>query len=281
MAEAIRINCPGCSKSLKMPEKAVGRMVECSGCGAEFRSEAGVPTRPQAQVPVPPKPAVNGPSAAELALEALGSPIKPDVRDRSGASTQGSRKLNSTRPVQQWRPSVTRRGEQRSSDRIEMLDEVEVLDDIEILDDVESLDEVEVLDDIEVLDDVEILDAPRRKNRGVGRKHSPRVLDDVEVLDFDDDPLDLPDGYEDGPKVQAPRKPKRKTSRYRTDYREKRRSNSEGRDGGTDATVIGGLAMMIGAVVWFVVGYQAGWIYPYPIYLFFVGLISFVKGILD
>ena len=42
--------------------------------------------------------------------------------------------------------------------------------------------------------------------------------------------------------------------------------------------VAGGILMMVGAIIWFVVGYMAGYIYFYPPILFVLGLISMIKG---
>jgi hypothetical protein len=50
-------------------------------------------------------------------------------------------------------------------------------------------------------------------------------------------------------------------------------------DGKAAGAIFGGLAMMVGAVIWFVVGWFAGWIFFYPPILFVFGFISFVGGI--
>ena len=49
---------------------------------------------------------------------------------------------------------------------------------------------------------------------------------------------------------------------------------------GLEKGAIGGLVMMVIAVVWFVVGYQAGYIFYYPPVLFFIGLFGLIKGLL-
>jgi len=41
-----------------------------------------------------------------------------------------------------------------------------------------------------------------------------------------------------------------------------------------------GIGMMVGAVVWFVVGWMAGRIFFYPPILFIIGLVSLGKGIM-
>ena len=44
--------------------------------------------------------------------------------------------------------------------------------------------------------------------------------------------------------------------------------------------VLGGLAMMAIAVIWFIVGYGAGYIFFYPPILFLIGVYAFFKGII-
>ena len=46
-------------------------------------------------------------------------------------------------------------------------------------------------------------------------------------------------------------------------------------------SILGGLAAMIGAVVWFVVGWFMGYIFFYPPILFILGLIGFVRGLMN
>jgi hypothetical protein len=66
------------------------------------------------------------------------------------------------------------------------------------------------------------------------------------------------------------------------------RSEAEARQGsfaperaGMSMGVVGGLLMMGAAVVWFVVGLMAGYIFFYPPILFVIGIIALFKGILD
>ena len=42
----------------------------------------------------------------------------------------------------------------------------------------------------------------------------------------------------------------------------------------------GGVGMMVGAVVWFVVGWMAGRIFFYPPILFVLGIVSLAKGLM-
>ncbi|MCE7994232.1 MAG: hypothetical protein HEP71_19750 [Roseivirga sp.] len=48
---------------------------------------------------------------------------------------------------------------------------------------------------------------------------------------------------------------------------------------GLQKGVLGGIAMMVIAAVWFVLGWQAGYIYYYPPILFIIGLVGLIKGI--
>ena len=51
------------------------------------------------------------------------------------------------------------------------------------------------------------------------------------------------------------------------------------RGGPTNAGAIAGILMMVGAVVWFVVGLSLDIIFFYPPILFIIGLIAFIKGL--
>ncbi len=49
----------------------------------------------------------------------------------------------------------------------------------------------------------------------------------------------------------------------------------------TNAGVFGGIAMMVGAVIWFFVGLQFDYVFFYPPILFIMGLIAFIKGLVS
>jgi hypothetical protein len=72
-------------------------------------------------------------------------------------------------------------------------------------------------------------------------------------------------------------------SKERQKHKPRERSSrvvfEEGWFGSVSAGALGGLLMMVIAVVWFVLGYLAGWIYFYPPVLFVVGFIAFVRGL--
>ena len=44
--------------------------------------------------------------------------------------------------------------------------------------------------------------------------------------------------------------------------------------------ILGGAGMMVGAVVWFVVGWMAGRIFFYPPILFVIGIVAMIKGLM-
>ncbi|HVS35844.1 MAG TPA: hypothetical protein VMS17_09700 [Gemmataceae bacterium] len=53
------------------------------------------------------------------------------------------------------------------------------------------------------------------------------------------------------------------------------------RGGMTNAGIAGGILMMIGAVVWFVVGLQFDYVFFYPPILFVIGLIALIKALVS
>jgi hypothetical protein len=77
------------------------------------------------------------------------------------------------------------------------------------------------------------------------------------------------------PPVVYPPKKKRKPSRPRS-------GGDRQRGGGLviSSGVITGLLMMVGAVVWFIVGLFAGWVFFYPPILFVIGLVRFIMGLM-
>jgi hypothetical protein len=54
----------------------------------------------------------------------------------------------------------------------------------------------------------------------------------------------------------------------------------EGWFGSLNAGIVGGLLMMLIAVVWFVVGLALGIIFFYPPILFVIGILALAKGVL-
>ncbi len=90
-------------------------------------------------------------------------------------------------------------------------------------------------------------------------------------------PLPLPPGLASTPVAALP-------GPRRTRTRKRRRPVESGgyfedESNMMDAGLLGGIAIMAGAAVWFVVGWSVGVIYFYPPILFVVGLIAFAKGL--
>jgi hypothetical protein len=63
--------------------------------------------------------------------------------------------------------------------------------------------------------------------------------------------------------------------------REPRVVVEQGWFGNTNAGVLGGLLMILIAIVWFVGGLMVGYIFFYPPVLLVIGIIAFVKGLTD
>jgi hypothetical protein len=59
-----------------------------------------------------------------------------------------------------------------------------------------------------------------------------------------------------------------------------RRESSGSSSSAATAGIFGGLAMMVGAVVWFILGLYNGWLFYYPPILFVMGVIAFVRGLM-
>lgn len=94
--------------------------------------------------------------------------------------------------------------------------------------------------------------------------------------------LDEPDPIERPLYKPPPRQPHRKPAPAR--IAPERPSDppvsfEKGWFGNTNAGMVGGLLMMIIAVVWFVVGMAAGLIFIYPPILFVLGFIALIKGL--
>ena len=50
---------------------------------------------------------------------------------------------------------------------------------------------------------------------------------------------------------------------------------------GSSGSMLSGIGMMVGAVVWFVVGWACGRIFFYPPILFIIGLVTFFRGMMN
>ncbi len=97
--------------------------------------------------------------------------------------------------------------------------------------------------------------------------------------DDDDDEEDDEDkpAWERKRKERKRDKPKRER-RTRSYADPSRRTSYAGGLSINSGSIIAGILMMVGAVIWFVAGFLAGWIYFYPIFLFIAGIAAVVKG---
>jgi hypothetical protein len=92
------------------------------------------------------------------------------------------------------------------------------------------------------------------------------------------------EGYQLGEPIDQPQpQERRKRPKSRSKPKKKRGFFSDmdttPESGMSNAGVILGVLMMVGAVVWFVLGIFAGWVFYYPPILFIVGIVAVVKGI--
>ena len=95
--------------------------------------------------------------------------------------------------------------------------------------------------------------------------------------EFDQNPYASPtEGYgiTSTPAYMSAPKPRKKAKR-------KKKTSAPSGAGPDMGQVLGGAGMMVGAVVWLVVGLMLGWIFFYPPILFIIGLVTMVKGFLS
>ena len=81
-------------------------------------------------------------------------------------------------------------------------------------------------------------------------------------------------GLASAPAYMSAPKPRKKAKR-------KKKTSAPSGAGPDMGQVLGGAGMMVGAVVWLVVGLMLGWIFIYPPILFIIGLVTMVKGFLS
>ncbi len=132
--------------------------------------------------------------------------------------------------------------------------------------------------------DFEIVEDEPKKNV-VGKPVTKASYDD----DDDDD-----DGGRRGYSVKSrsrddddeeEERPKPKKKPRKKNFRKSSSSSSQQNSGRSlegsmiHGGVIGGILMMVIAVIWFVVGLANDWIFFYPPILFIIGLVAFIKGL--
>jgi hypothetical protein len=106
------------------------------------------------------------------------------------------------------------------------------------------------------------------------------VMDDFEEVLDDDDFEDLEDDVRPSSKsggTPSGNKKKPKSTSLSSKGRKSRSSSSGGMNGGL---MIKGVLMIVGAIVWFVVGWMAGFIYFYPPILLVLGIGTCIKAMM-
>jgi ribosomal protein S27E len=110
------------------------------------------------------------------------------------------------------------------------------------------------------------------------------ATDDVDFLD--DDAFVDEDPYVDEPATTRSAPPRvGKSSKTSKSSKPDPKAKSGGgafsmEKGMLNAGVLGGLGLMLGAVVWFVVGFLLGYIFYYPPIMFIIGFVALVKGLI-
>lgn len=122
---------------------------------------------------------------------------------------------------------------------------------------------------------------PHKAPPGAIAKRPTRDLYD-EDDDYDRRDEDYDDDYDDD---RAPRKKKKKkpkpAGKRKSSYQSPHSGSRPGEFGTINAGVIGGLFMIGIAVIWFIVGLMAGWLFYYPPILFVMGIVAIVKGMIN
>jgi hypothetical protein len=108
------------------------------------------------------------------------------------------------------------------------------------------------------------------------------------------DESESPSGVTEEPDPDRLRSGRRRRSAAEEDYLDKvqtdslkfqprpdeRRSRTQG-GFHVNPSILGGIGMMIGAIIWFVVGLSFNYIFFYPPVLFILGVVAFVKGLVS
>lgn len=129
---------------------------------------------------------------------------------------------------------------------------------------------------MELGDDAFVDEKPRTRTRA----RSSAATDDFADLDDYGDIEDYGDPDDYGTPAQ-PRSRTRSSSPSRKKRRKKKpKKGSSGGGSGIDAGILGGIGMMAIAAIWLVAGLMNGYLFYYPIGLFFIGIIAFVKGLI-
>lgn len=314
MSGTIRVQCPKCGKVLKAPPEAQGRRVECSGCSANFRI-AGGSAKPRTKPAAPATSSRRSPAAPPAE-----KPAKPQRRPEPQRKAP-SRKPAEPEVLDLDDVDVIDDGPKNLFDDIDVLDDVEVVDDIVELDDIEVIDEprrsrsagrsasrgsapsrggsssrgssrnrsrsaggrTSRRNDDDVIEDFEIVG--ESSSGGLFDDAGPDEFgldefDDVDLIDEDPGPgRPLPGRRASSKKASSRERSKRLRERRPRDEPVPERQSIESKV--WDGNVLGGLAMMAVAVIWFVLGASAGRIFFYPPILFFIGLVGMIRGLLE
>lgn len=129
-------------------------------------------------------------------------------------------------------------------------------------------------------------DAPAQSKKRPTPAQKPQPVEvPMELGDdaFDEDPWNVDaseyDDYEEFEATPRPKKKRSTTAGGRRRPKKKSKQTSKKSDWVDQGSIWGGLAIMIGAAAWFIIGLMINFIFFKPPVLFIVGAICFVKGI--
>jgi hypothetical protein len=127
--------------------------------------------------------------------------------------------------------------------------------------------------DVEEPEEEAIVEAPRARPAPPPPRPAPAAPRYRGRDDEDEDEDEDEDDEEDSSPRRRPLTVKKRKTRAKL--------HNGGHGGGmaVNGSVLGGLAMMVGALVWFFVGLAAGYIFFYPPVLFVLGIVALVKGL--
>lgn len=253
MAERIIVTCEGCSGSFAVPSATAGRRIRCPRCREVISvAEDGLPQGSTNAVKVsrtPPSHVANNSS--------------PPIR-RSHPTETKEQTLRSSRESATFKPKADVRKKTRTNAEPPSISTSTHPD--------------------------RNIRGKSSHNSGQGRpsgSHSGNAqIDQSDDLYEDDENLfaglNSAETREDDYSAYATSSlpPRQKSTRKRSSLQSRASSGNESDEPGKGRQILGGIATMVAAVIWFFTGLYFGYLFFYPPVLFLLGLIAFVKGLL-
>ena len=244
-----QVNCPNCARGIKLIPKLYGRKVECK-CGTVFRMPKGPVSEP---APIP----VEAVATASIPFNC------PSCGQRLEVDAAHAGKLSEC-------PCGTRiRVPELNTSSLNTAIPVEAMP-LPSAPSSSAAAPPPVINSPPLINDP--LGTPLADPLGqFGASPSNDVFDDYALTPMES---------QGQPNYLQPNKRKKKSNtREKFESTRRRKAQHREEEKSASAELIGGIAAMVGAVVWFVAGYMAGYIFFYPPILFFIGLAGVIKGL--